>query len=72
MLYSKIKNIANKSIQSNSIVENEATVNGSDLAALVLTGINEIAGTELKIIDNDNSKGIALGNNESFEVTKGK
>ncbi len=72
LLYSKIKNIANKSIQSNSTEENESSVNGSDLAALVLTGINEIAGTELKIIDNDNSKGIALGNNESFEVGKGK
>ena len=72
LLFAKIKNIAKKSIQTNSTKENEIELSGSDLAALLITGINGIAGTEIKIIDNEDSRGIALGNNESYEVSRGK
>ena len=72
LLFTKIKNVAKKSIQTDNPEENEKELSGSDLTALLVTGINELTGAEIKIINNDNSKGIALGNNESIEVGRGK
>ena len=71
-MFTKIKNVAKKSIQTDNPEENEKELRGSDLTALLVTGINELTGAEIKIINNDNSKGIALGNNESIEVGRGK
>jgi hypothetical protein len=72
LLFARIKNVAKKSIQTDNPEENEKELRGSDLTALLVTGINELTGAEIKIINNDNSKGIALGNNESIEVGRGK
>jgi hypothetical protein len=70
LLFASIKSVARKSKQTNNSKDNNYKLSGSDLAAIVATGINEIAGTEIKIIDNEDSKGIAFGNNESYELGK--